>query len=272
MIRFIKNLFSVFISLVIFASGFSVFASESVCFTAQDISTDNNRIFTLTISGKGTEALSAVTFDFNYNSDAIEFRDADALDENSTLKAYEEPGKLKLIFLNENGVDLSEGAELFTVDFKAENLTDSEKISFSVSDCVNSNIESFNASGGECTVSLTESTASSVSATKSIQDKGENSSASSGNSTSAKTYSAVTETDSINRENTDANISFQNSENAVQAEEQINNGENRESFLSVGEKSNTVRIFVAGAVIMCVFIAVCGIAYHIGRKSKTKDD
>ena len=255
--------------LLLLTGTFSASALETSAFTAQDTSTKNNRIFTITISGKGKTNLSAVKFDFTYDSYYIEFRSAKGCDDDTVVKFYEEKGHLKLIFLNEKGVDLSDNPELFTVDFKAENMTSPQQIAFTAADCVNSSVETVEAVGGVCNVSLIDSGTLTSSAAKGSASSGKSSSAvSSDSSTSAKSRG---ENEDDKAENAD-NSGSGNQEKSGDNKEQLNVSDGSEKFLSVGEKDNTLQIFASGAVIMFLLIALCGVSYHIGKKSGNKDE
>lgn len=273
-----KRLFSLIaLAAFIFCIGCFSASASGVLFSATDVETKNNRIFTVTVSGSGPEALCAAQFDFTYNSSIIEFRSAKAADSGSAVKFHEDNGSLRLIFLNENGVDLSESPQLFTVDFKAENLTEEQTISFTVSDCVNFSVENFAASGKSIRVALPESTTAS-SATKSSQSE-ESGSALSGkisaatvpSETAAGTHSGVQE-ESAQGENSGGQTASESSHiYAAEAAEDSRRQPDGESLVSVDAKNNTVAIYLAGAVIMAVLIAIFGIAYHIGKKGNNSD-
>lgn len=248
---------------LIFCCSFTTVAQEKISFSAEDTSTKNNRIFTLTIKAVGNEKLSAATFDFTYNSDFIQFRQAKSQDENTKIKTSENGGKLKLIFLNEKGVDLQENPELFTIDFKAENILVAQEIAFKVTDCVNSNVESVSATGNKATVSLIDNASSNETGSKS-----KFSSEKSASSTKEK----VVANESNNTKTEETQETYQGANTATQNVEQADANNQNEKLLVVGERDNTLQIFAAGAVMMFVLVSVCAVSYHIGRKSKDKDE
>lgn len=268
-----KKLFSMLIPAVLLINLLSLSVSAEAVFSGEDIETKNNRIFTVTVSGDADETLCAARFDFAYDGDAVEFRDAGAVDGDSAVKYYEEEGCLHLIFLNEKGVDLSGGRQLFTVDFKAEGLTETEVIDFTVSDCVNVDVESFDCTGGSVKVTLPERDGEASSAPESESGgasfENTDSSASSA-SARARTYSRAEESseaegaeEAKEKENSPAGGEITVS-NVAQSEAQGGS-----DFAGIGKSMDTSSVFAAGAVITAVFIAVFGIAYHIGRKGKS---
>lgn len=250
-----KKLLVVFVVAILLVScSFIAFGAEKVTFSAEDTSTKNNRIFTLTIKGTGNEKLSAGRFDFTYNSDFIEFRQAKATADNSKIKTRQNGGRLHLIFLNEKGIDLQNSPELFTIDFKAQNLTAAQEIAFEVSDCVNNKVESVSATGGKAVVSLMGGAVTDTATSKN-------------NATSEKATTASNQKAAAN-EKSDSEETAQ----AVQNEELQNSPEQTEKMLVVGERDNTLQIFAAGGVMMFVLISLCAVSYHIGKKSKDKDE
>lgn len=263
-----KKLFSMLISAVLFFYLFCFSASAAAVFSAEDAQTKNNRIFTVTLSGTGDEVLCAARFDFTYDYGAVEFRSAKAADSGSAVKYYEEEGCLRLIFLNENGVDLSGGRQLFTVDFKAENLTEDRVIDFTVSDCVNAGVESFDCTGGSINVTLTES------GEASFEEDSENSGASSKGesglsiSASAGVYSSpeASAADGFETANPGSEADNPAEGEIIAADGVQSASESGDTFARVGESDDTAAVFAAGAVITAALIAVFGIAYHIGRK------
>ena len=52
----------------------SVYAAETVSFELSDCTTDNNRLFTVEMTANSDKPLSAVTFEFEYDKNMIEFR------------------------------------------------------------------------------------------------------------------------------------------------------------------------------------------------------
>lgn len=256
-------------------SVFSSYAAESIKFNAGNSSTKNNRIFSIPISGNGNETLSAVKFVFEYDTNAIEFRKINVTNENSIVKQAEVNGKLTLIFLNEKGVDLSNSQQLFTVSFKAENMSKNQEIKFSVSDCVNSKVKSVNAAGGKCLIKY-------LGNAPDYEDDSNNNSSGRNDNNSNRTGNASGNGNSGSSSITDEQFGnsdeygdfqdygdneFINSQN-----DDANQYDEDGNILKVYEKDNTLKIFLSGAMIIIVLVIICGVLYHLGRKSKVKEN
>lgn len=245
-----KNFVSILFAVILILSfAFSVSAKGNVSFSAENTTTKNNRIFSISVRGNGDEILSAVKFVFEYDGNAIEYRKINPTDQNTIIKEAEEKGRLTLILLNEQGIDLSNSPQLFTVNFKAENLSKNQEITFTVSDCVNSKVESFNATGGKCLVTY-------LGNAKDDEDS---------NGNSSGRTDKTNENDNLNSKDED----FDN----YGEQENINQQNNEESnTLNVREKDNTLQIFISGAVFVIVLGIIGGILYHLGRRSAKKDN
>lgn len=238
-----------------------VCAAEKVQFSIEDTTTKNNRIFTLSVYGQGEERLSCASFEFSYDSQIFFFREARAVDENATVKVKEQDGKLSLIFLHPKGVDLSENPELFQLDFKAEQLENDSAVLFLPSDCVNADVQSFEAEGGSCTVSLFENqTAKSV--TKTVKS----SSGTAKENKTARTSVSKTSGGQSGGEET------QPAYNAELRPEKVEASGVQKELLVVGAKDNTWVLLTAGAAFMTVLLIVCAVAYRIGRSQKKPEE
>lgn len=254
---------------------FSANAAETIRFNAGNVSTKNNRIFSIPVSGNGNESLSAVKFVFEYDTNAIEFRKINVTDKNSIVKEVEENGKLSLIFLNEKGVNLSNSQQLFTVSFKAENMSKNQEINFSVSDCVNSKVQSVNATGGKCIVTYLGN------APDDEEDSNGSSSGKTGNTskTTGKTSSNGNTSNSNSKyeefENSDEYDDYQeygDQENINSQNDNDNQYDEDGNILKVNEKDNTLKVFLSGALIVLVLVVIGGVLYHLGRKSKEREN
>lgn len=244
--RFVRILFAI---ILIYSFAFSVSAKENVSFIAENTSTKNNRIFSISVSGKGDEILSAVKFVFEYDGNSIEYRKINVADQNTIIKEVEEKGRLSLILLNEKGIDLSNSPQLFTVNFKAENMSKNQEITFAVSDCVNSKLQSFNATGGKCVVTYLGNAE---------DDKN------SGNGSSGRTDKLPENEGSYSEDEYFENYGEQ---------ENINQPDNEDrNTLNVSEKDNTFKVFLSGAVIVLVLVIIGGVLYHLGRMSMKKEN
>lgn len=153
MCKFKRNFFR-FITLISIAvllsccSLVTVFSATKVDFTLKDCSTDNNRLFTITMTADCEKKLSAARFEFTYDKSMFEFRSAKVSDDTSKIAYNELDNKVNLVFLNTDGVDINNGISIFTLTFKSIK-SGNGYIDFYVSDCVDSDINSIDA--GKCT-------------------------------------------------------------------------------------------------------------------------
>lgn len=214
MCKFRRNFFR-FITLITIAvllsccSLVTVFSATKVNFTLKDCSTDNNRLFTITMIADCDKKLSAASFEFTYDKSMFEFRSAKVSDKASKVSYNELDDKVKLVFLNSDGVDINNGTSIFTLTFKSVK-SGSGYIDFYVSDCVDSDINSIDA--GKCTSAkiTVNSKSSDSSSNKNITDKAENSDSSNTKSergkaeetTSVSTYDEIGQLNSFDNPNT----------------------------------------------------------------------
>lgn len=264
--NFSRILFVSITVILILCCAFTANAQEKVAFSAENTSTKNNRIFSISVSGNGDEILSAVKFVFEYDGNAIEYRNINSANDSSIIKEVEENGRLSLIFLNEKGVDLSTNPQLFTVSFKAENMSKNQEINFSVSDCVNSRVESISATGGKCLVTY-------LGNAEDDEDSDGNSSGRtdrvSANGSSGSVISEDEESDTFN-ENGDYDEYGEQENINSQGDYIQDDDESNGNILSVTQKDNTLKIFLSGAFIVIALAVICGVLYHLGRMSMKK--
>lgn len=129
-------------------SSITVFSATKVDFTLSDCNTDNNRLFTISMSACYDSKLSAASFEFTYDKNMFEFRSAKVSDKSSKITYNELDDKVILVFLNADGISLNNDEIIFSLTFKAVK-SGTGYIDFFVSDCVNSEINSVNV--GKCT-------------------------------------------------------------------------------------------------------------------------
>lgn len=187
----------------------TVFSATEIDFTLKDCSTDNNRLFTITMTADCDKKLSAASFEFTYDKSMFEFRSAKVSDNTSKIAYNELDDKVKLVFLNADGVDINNGISIFTLTFKSVD-SGIGYIDFYVSDCVDSDINSIDA--GKCTsAKITVNSKSSDSNTnKSSTDKSDKSDSSGTKSerekaeetTSVSTYDEIGQLNSFDNPNT----------------------------------------------------------------------
>lgn len=148
--RIIFRLFILIITVVLLSYGSLITASSAnnVDFVLSDCNCDNNRIFTISMTADSDKKLCAASFEFTYDKSMFEFRSAKASDKTSKIAYNELSDKVKLVFLNADGININNGESIFTLTLKAVK-SGTGYIDFFVSDCVNSDINSIDA--GKCT-------------------------------------------------------------------------------------------------------------------------
>ena len=148
--RIIFRLFILIMTVVLLSYGSLITASSAnkVDFVLSDCNCDNNRIFTISMTADSDKKLCAASFEFTYDKSMFEFRNAKASDKTSKIAYNELSDKVKLVFLNADGININNGEIIFTLTLKAVK-SGTGYIDFFVSDCVDSDINSINA--GKCT-------------------------------------------------------------------------------------------------------------------------
>ena len=187
----------------------TVFSAAKVDFTLNDCSTDNNRLFTISMTADCDKKLSAASFEFTYDKSMFEFRSAKVSDDTSKISYNELDDKVKLVFLNTDGVDINNETSIFTLTFKSVK-SGNGYIDFYVSDCVDSDINSIVI--GKCTSAkiTVNSKSSNSSLNKNNSDKSDKSDSSNSKSergkaeetTAASTYDEVGQLNSFDNPNT----------------------------------------------------------------------
>lgn len=245
MLKFRRNLFRFFtliLTCIILTccSFITVFSADNVDFTLKDCSTDNNRLFTISMTAYSSKKLSAASFEFTYDRSMFEFRSAKIGDKSSKITYNELDNKVKLVFLNANGIDTGSGEGIFTLTFKAVK-SGTGYIDFYVSDCVDSDIKSIDA--GKCT-----------SAKITVDSK-------SGNSSTDKSYS-LDKSDKSDTGSTKSEREKSEETTFVSTYDEI--GE-----LNSFDNPDT-RLLIIGIALGASFIAAVMLAYHIVKRIKSK--
>ena len=241
--QIMKKLFSTLLILiaVLQISLISVFATESVIFEMQNADMKPNRLFSVALSAKADNRLSAATFEFTYDADYIEFRKVKAVNNGSKIQVNKKSGKVKVVFLNSDGQNISGGSDVLTLDFKTlkEGTT---YIDYTVNQCVDSDVNFMDV--GSCTASCVR-----IYKNASGTVSGGSSSASNENSTQATGKGGKskhpTEPTTVNASN-DQYIDH----NPI--------------------KERQIKFFLAGMGITAGCVAVLAVAYAIGKKSAQK--
>lgn len=148
--RIILQFFILIMTVVLLSYGsiLTAFSANKVDFDLSDCNCDNNRLFTISMTADSDKKLSAASFEFTYDKSMFEFRSAKVSDKTSKIAYNELSDKVKLVFLNADGININNGESIFTLTFKAVK-SGTGYIDFFVSDCVDSDIKSIDA--GKCT-------------------------------------------------------------------------------------------------------------------------
>ena len=151
--KFKRNLlrFLIFIITVVllsYGSLITAFSANKVDFVLSDYNCDNNRLFKISMTADSDKKLCAASFEFTYDKSMFEFRSAKVSDKTSKIAYNELSDKVKLVFLNADGININNSESIFTLTFKAVK-SGTGYIDFFVSDCVDSDINSIDA--GKCT-------------------------------------------------------------------------------------------------------------------------
>lgn len=131
-----------------YGSLMTAYSANKVDFDLSDYNCDNNRLFTISMTADSDKKLCAASFEFTYDKSMFEFRSAKVSDKTSKIAYNELSDKVKLVFLNADGINIINGEIIFTLTFKAVK-SGTGYIDFFVSDCVDSDVNSIDA--GKCT-------------------------------------------------------------------------------------------------------------------------
>ncbi len=238
-----KKLFSITLILiaVLQISLTSAFATESVSFEMQNADMKPNRLFSVALSAKSVNRLSAATFEFTYDPDYIEFRKVKTVNNGSKIQVNKKSDKVKVVFLNSDGQNISDGSEILSFTFKTLK-TGTTYIDYTVEQCVNSDVNFIDVES--CTASCVR-----IYKNASGTVSGGSSSSSNKNSTQATGKNGKskhpTEPTTVNASD-DKYIDY----NPI--------------------KDKQIKFFLAGMGITAGCLAVLAVAYAIGKKSAQK--
>ena len=238
-----KKLFSITLILiaVLQISLTSAFATESVSFEMQNADMKPNRLFSVALSANSGNRLSAATFEFTYDPDYIEFRKVKAVNNGSKIQVNKKSGKVKVVFLNSDGQNISDGSEILSFTFKTLK-TGTTYIDYTVEQCVNSDVNFIDV--GSCTASCVRiyKNASGTVSGGISSSSNENSTQATGKGGKSK---HPTEPTTVNASD-DKYIDY----NPI--------------------KDKQIKFFLAGMGITAGCLAVLAVAYAIGKKSAQK--
>lgn len=212
--KFKRNLLRFFILIITvvllsYGSLITAYSANKVDFVLSDYNCDNNRLFTISMTANSDKKLCAASFEFTYDKSMFEFRSAKVSDKTSKIAYNELSDKVKLVFLNADGINIINSEIIFTLTFKAVK-SGTGYIDFFVSDCVDSDINSIDA--GKCTsakITVNSKSEKSGSDKSNISDKSEKSESSGSKSerkkteetTSVSTYDEIGQLNSFDNPN-----------------------------------------------------------------------
>lgn len=147
-----KKLFSTFciLSVLMLLSINCILATGKVSFEMQNADMKPNRLFTVALSAKSDKRLSAATFEFTYDADYMEFRKVKVANSGSKIQVNKKSGNVKVVFLNSDGQNISDGSEILLLTFKTLK-TGTAYIDYTVEQCVDSDVNFIDV--GNCTAS-----------------------------------------------------------------------------------------------------------------------
>lgn len=244
MFKFKRNLyrfitFILTLNILIFCSFVTVFSASKADFTLTDCTTDNNRLFSISMTAECDKSLSAASFEFTYDKSMFEFRSAKVSDKSSKITYNELEDKVKLVFLNSDGAEIENGKDIFTLTFKAVK-SGTGYIDFYVYDCVDSDINSIDV--GKCT-----------SAEITVNTK-------SGNSTS-------------NKSNSSEKADKSESSGAKSERKKTEETTSVSTFDEIGQLNSfdnpNTRLLIIGIVLGASLIAAAMLAYNIFKRIKS---
>lgn len=240
-----KKLFSITLILiaVLQISLTSAFATESVSFEMQNADMKPNRLFSVALSAKSVNRLSAATFEFTYDPDYIEFRKVKAVNNGSKIQVNKKSGKVKVVFLNSDGQNISDGSEILSFTFKTLK-TGTTYIDYTVEQCVNSDVNFIDV--GSCTASCVRiyKNASGTVGGASIS--------------------------SNNNKNSTRSTTGKGGKSKHQTEPTTVNASDDKYIDYNPIKDKQIKFFLAGMGITAGCLAVLSVAYAIGKKSAQK--
>lgn len=132
----------------------TAFAEDTLSVWAQDVEVKNNRLFQVDIYAESNVNLASSTFNITYDTNILEYRDVDTDISKGKVKAIDNNGKIKAVFLKNDGIENGSN-KIFSLEFKSIK-SGSAKINIEVYDCVNNSIEELSINTHtECTVTVT---------------------------------------------------------------------------------------------------------------------
>lgn len=255
-----KILSFAFSVILILSCCFNVAALETAEFYLSCSNADNNRIFPLEIYAKGSNVnLSAVKIQLSYDISFVEFREVKCSIPGAEVKADSKNKTIDIIFLSNNGVNISNKTHIATVRLKAEN-SGNTKINMTCSQTINSSVKDVSVNYVE-NIDINIKGKSIKGTTTKVKNpvvKNNSIKKSSSNSNTGK--NSLTDNDNnYGKYNADDGTIEDFIEDDFQDD---NNG-----FLA-NISNNNFTAFIAGIAAVLLLLGIFLIAYYLGKKSK----
>ncbi|MEE1219918.1 MAG: hypothetical protein U0L20_08355 [Ruminococcus sp.] len=136
-----KKMFSIMIVIIfIIFSAYTVSANTDISFSCSDASCQINRLVEIEVTATSVKKLCAAYFEFSIDRNLFEYRKVKATNKNTTVRANDDGKRIKIMFLNTWGENISDDKPLFTITLKAINYGNSY-INFTVEECVDENLK-----------------------------------------------------------------------------------------------------------------------------------
>lgn len=158
----LKRLVCIFSAIIVVLTvHHNAFAAEVLSLAAENTRCTSKGAVQVDIVSKSRVTIYAFTLEIFCGDPEVEFVKADK-SADSKISRHSENGTTKLVYYCKNGKSLAVNDKLFTLHFKSESRRDFS-LSFSISQCVNSDAEFIDSGGGfSCNASFADASANSV--------------------------------------------------------------------------------------------------------------
>ena len=235
---FSKRLFSAVLFFTVFISCVSleitrVNAQSTVSFSLEGTSAKEGRLFTVSLNAQGDCAdFSACRITVDYDSSKIAFSELSIKDSEGELEHTVTDGRITLVFLSVNGIDITQKKCIAEITFKAEN-SGTAPITVSADECIDNN-------ANDLSVGLTSGVDIEISSGDNTQKN---------DSSTDKTTNSETTSQSATDNSIPSDI------------------DNKELVLP---QDNSYMLFMAGVAVATVIFGVFMLAFYMGMKYKEK--
>lgn len=243
---FVKRLFSSVLIFTVFISCVSleitrVNAQSTVTFSLEGYDAKEGRLFTVSLNAQGgCTDFSACRITIDYDNSKIAFRELSIEDSESELEHTVKDGRITLVFLSKNGIDITKKKCIAAITFKAEN-SGTAPITVSADQCIDN-------SANDLAVGSLSGVDIEIASDKSTASKPQNTD---GNSKSTSPYTT-------------------NGEPSAQSEQDNGLDVNSDITQLVLPQDNSYLMFIAGVGTATVLFGVFALTFYIGMKYKEK--